>query len=250
MTKVKFFFCFSHNKKAQILKPKILKKFKQSSVKKANFIIVCGGDGFMLAMIKKYYSYNKPFFGINCGNFGYLLNDIKSFNLNHEIKKTKKNFINPLIANIKTFKKKNKNMLAINEFSFLRQSKQTCCIQVKKNNKVLLKKLIGDGLIISTPIGSTAYNYSAGGPILNINSKKLSVIPVNPFQSNFRKGKVFSNSTKFLVNNLRKNRPVSISGDNNEVRNLKIANIRYEKKIKICILLKKKKKFLKKIKLN
>ena len=202
----------------------------------------------MLAMIKKYYSYNKPFFGVNCGNFGYLLNDIKSFNLNHEIKKTKKNFINPLIANIKTFKKKNKNMLAINEFSFLRQSKQTCCIQVKKNNKVLLKKLIGDGLIISTPIGSTAYNYLPEAQFW-ILIKKLSVIPVNPFQSNFRKGKVFSNSTKFLVNNLRKNRPVSISGDNNEVRNLKIANIRYKKNKNLHII-KKKEKFLKKIKLN
>lgn len=250
MTKVKYFFCFSQNKKAQILKSKILRKYKQSNVRKANFIIVCGGDGFMLAMIKKYYSHKKPFFGINCGNFGYLLNDLKSLNLNHEIKKSKKNFINPLIANIKTYKKQNKHMLAINEFSFLRQSKQTCCIQVKKNNKILLNRLIGDGLIISTPIGSTAYNYSAGGPILNINSKKLSVIPVNPFQSNFRKGKVFFNNTKFSIINLRKNRPVSISGDNNEVRNLKIANIKYEKKIKICILLKKKKKFLKRIKLN
>ena len=102
-------------------------------------------------------------------------------------------------------------MLAINEFSFLRQSKKTSFIYDKKNNKILLNRLIGDGLIISTPIGSTAYNYSAGGPILNINSKKLSVIPVNPFQSNFRKGKVFFNNTKFVNNS--ENRPVSISGD-------------------------------------
>lgn len=245
MKKYNFHFCFSKNKKAQILKTKILKKYKNYNIKYSDIIIVLGGDGFMLSSIRKYYKYKKPFFGVNCGNYGFLLNKFNSYNFEKEVLKSNKVTIHPLIASIKTDNIINnrKKLIAINEFSFLRQTKQTSCLSIKKNNQLLIKKLIGDGLIISTPIGSTAYNYSAGGKILKLNSKKLSVVPVNPFRSPFRGSKIFKDNSVFIIKNIRPTRPISISADNLEVRNLLRARIELNNKIKIFIYFKSKNKF-------
>lgn len=244
MKKYNFHFCFAKNQKAQSLKIKILKKYKNFDIKQSDIIIVLGGDGFMLSSIRRYYKYQKPFFGINCGNYGFLLNKLNSLNLEYEILKSYKVTIYPLTANIITDNKSNKKkLIAINEFSFLRQTKQTSCLSIKKNNKILIKKLIGDGLIISTPIGSTAYNYSAGGKILKLNSRLLSVVPVNPFRSPFRGSKIFKDNSRFFIKNIRPMRPISISADNLEVRNLLSAKIELNKNIKIFIYFKNKKKF-------
>lgn len=245
----KFFFYFSRVKKAQVLKKKILKKYKQHNIKNANLIVVFGGDGFMLHTIQKFYKYKKPFFGINCGNFGFLLNEFNSLNLEKEIKKTKIQLIHPLKADIKNAFGK-KRLIAINEFSFLRQTKQTSNLKIFANNKIFLKNLIGDGLIISTPIGSTGYNFSAGGPLLKINSNKISLMPLNPFRSKYRKGKIFNDKSIFRITNKRSDRPISITGDNKEIRNLSYAKIYCEKKINILLMLNKNRNFLKKINSN
>lgn len=227
-----------------MFKFKVLKKYKNYQINKSDIIVVFGGDGFMLSVIRKYFRYKKPFYGINFGNYGFLLNKYKDLNIEKQIKESIKIIINPLEGNITTTKKNNKKKLfAVNEFSFLRQTKQTSCLNIKINNKSLSEKLIGDGLIISTPIGSTAYNYSAGGQIIKINSNKLSIVPVNPFRSKFRQPKIINNNSQVLVNNLRLERPVSISADNYEVRNLLSANIFLNKNIKIYLLFNNKKKF-------
>ena len=154
-----FFFTFDKTKKAKILRKKFLKKYNQTSLKKADVIIVGGGDGFMLNTLKKFVKYKKPFFGINCGTFGFLMNKNKDIDLDKRIDFSKKIILKPLEINVKK-NNNSKKLLAINELSLFRQSKQTSSLQIKLNRKILLKKLIGDGLIISTPAGSTAYNLS------------------------------------------------------------------------------------------
>ena len=244
----KFFFTFDKTKKAQILKKKFLKKYDNYSLNHAQVIIVGGGDGFMLHTLKKLVKYKKPFFGINCGTFGFLMNDYKNINLTKRIKSSKKTILNPLEINIK---KKNitKKLLAINELSLLRQSRQTASIQVKLNNKVLLKKLTGDGLIVSTPAGSTAYNLSVNGPILSLESKKLAITPISPFRPRRWKGKTVSNSKIIDIINLNiKKRPIAAVADNVEIRDIKKVTIKKSKTIRFTLLYDKNKSLDKRIK--
>lgn len=244
---MKLHFAISRNSKAQFLKKKINKLYKNYSPKKSDAIVVCGGDGFMLLTLQKFYKLKKPFYGINCGNLGYLLNSFKIFNILDAIKQSNKIILNPL--EVLTFSKKGKikKFIAVNEVSLLRQSKQTCSVNIKVNNKILLRKLVGDGIILSTPIGSTGYNSSAGGPKLNLNSSKLVLAPVSPFYPKNWKGKIINNNSKVEITNTKISRPISLVADNTESRNLKKTFIFLNKKIKIELLFDPTNNFKKKI---
>ena len=140
-----------------------------------------------------------------------------------QTKKTKMFSINSLVAKVQRYKKKkNITMLAINEVSLLRQSRQTAILKLKVNKKNLIKKLISDGVLVSTPAGSTAYNLSVHGPILSLNSKKLGITPISPFRPRRWKGKIISDKSKVIIENLNpQKRPVSVVADNHEIRNIK-----------------------------
>jgi len=247
----KFFFTFDKSKKAQYLKKKFLKKYKNYSIKNSQAVIVCGGDGFMLSNIKKYYKFQKPFYGINCGSIGFLLNNFKDINIKKRIKNSKINIINPLKIIVKSLKK-TKILIAINEISLLRQSKQTAIISLKINKKNLIKKLIGDGILVCTPAGSTAYNLSVNGPILSLNSGKLCITPISPFRPRRWPGKIISNTNKIEIYNLDFNnkRPLAAVADNIEIRNVKSLSIQMDKKIKIKVLFDKNRNLTKKITLE
>ena len=118
--------------------------------------------------------------------------------------------------------KKTKKSLAINEVSILRQSRQAANLSIKNNSKYIIKNLVSDGVLISTPAGSTAYNLSVHGPILNLNSKKISIAPISAFRPRRWAGKIISDKSKVIITNLDpKKRPVSAVADNIEVRNIK-----------------------------
>ena len=144
-----------------------------------------------------------------------------------------------------------KKSIAINEVSILRQSRQAASISINTGSKQLIKKLIADGVLVSTPAGSTAYNLSVHGPILNLNSKKLSISPISPFRPRRWKGKVISEKTKIIIKNLNpKKRPVSAVADNVEVRNAKLIYITTNKKISFTLLYDKNSNIEKKIKIE
>ena len=124
----KFSFVFDKSNKARYLKKIILKKYKNFSIKKSDVIVVAGGDGFMLKTIKKLYEYKKPFYGINCGSVGFLLNKFTSQRIIERINKAKPTMIYPLQIKAISKKKRLILLLAINELSILRQSKQASLI--------------------------------------------------------------------------------------------------------------------------
>ena len=133
----------------------------------------------------------------------------------------------------------------------LRQSRQTAFLQLNVNKKNLIKKLRGDGVLVSTPAGSTAYNLSIHGPILSLNSKKLAITPISPFRPRRWKGKVVSDKTKIFITNLdSKKRPIAAVADNNEIRNVTKVSIVANKKIKFKLLFNSKESLFKKIKLE
>ena len=135
-----------------------LKKLKISNLNKADIIIVLGGDGFMLQTLKKFYKFNKPFYGINTGDYGFLMNKFSKESLVKNLSNVDLIKISPIQMIVKNKKGKLKKSIAINEVSILRQSRQAASLSVSNGSKIIIKKLRGDGLLVSTPAGSTAYN--------------------------------------------------------------------------------------------
>ena len=247
----KIHFVIDSTNRAKSFGKKIFNKYKNYPPKKSDVIVVLGGDGFMLQTLKKYQQYNKPFYGMNRGTFGFLMNKFKLQNIIKSISRSKLVSISPLEARITTKKNKILSAIAINEVSLLRQSRQTSSLQILSGKKIIIKKLISDGVIISTPAGSTAYNLSVHGPILSINSKKLAVTPISPFRPRRWKGKILSSSTLIKIINLNtKKRPVSVVADNFEVRNIKSVKIKINNSIKFKLLYDKNYSLTKKIKLE
>ena len=238
----KFNFVFDKSKKALSLKKIIFKRYNNSSIKNSDAIIVGGGDGYMLKTIKRLYKFNKPFYGINCGSVGFLLNKYDTKKISEKINKAKITIINPLqVLTINKLKKRS-SLLAINELSLFRQSKQI-------NNKTLIKKLIGDGILFSTPAGSTAYNMSVNGPILSLNSKKIAITPISPFRPRRWKGKIISDRKSIYILNLDpKKRPIAAVADNNEIRNIVKVKVSINKAIKFKLLFNSSESLYKKIK--
>ena len=229
----------------------ILKRYRNYSPNQSNVIVVIGGDGFMLETLKKYRKYNKPFYGMNKGTFGFLMNKFKTKNIKKIIAKAKPVSISALEMHTITKDNIKKSAIAINEVSLLRQSRQAASLRISNGKKILIKKLIGDGVLVSTPAGSTAYNLSVHGPILSLNSKKLAITPISAFRPRRWKGKIVSSSSLIKVKNLNnKKRPVSVVADNVEVRNISSVKIKVNKHIKFKLLYDSNNSLTKKIKLE
>ncbi len=247
----KFTIVFDKTKKSIRIKNILLKKITITSPKKSDVIIVLGGDGFMLKTLKKYYRLNKKFYGINTGNYGFLMNKFSPSNFINKLLKARMISISPLEMKVNTKKNIKKTFLAINEVSVLRQSRQAAFLSVMNDKKTIIKSLVADGLLVSTPAGSTAYNLSVHGPILSLNSKKLSISPISPFRPRRWKGKVVNELSKIIIKNLNpRKRPISAVADNIEVRNAKSIFIKTNKKIKFNLLYDQNRSLQKKIKIE
>ena len=247
----KFHFIFDKTKKNIKLKKIFLNKYKNFTPKNCDVFIVFGGDGFMLHTLKKYQKYKKSFYGMNTGTFGFLMNKYKANNLYKNISRAKLVKISPLQMNVITKTGKVFSNIAINEISLLRQTRQTASLEIKNKNKILIKKLICDGVLVSTPAGSTAYNLSVRGPILSLNSKKLAVTPISPFRPRRWKGKIVGSKTLIKIKNLNvQKRSVSVVADNIEVRNIRNVKIKVNNTIKFKLLYDKGNSLIKKIKLE
>ena len=248
---LKPYIIFDNNSSSNKIQKYLDNNFENYSLIKSNFIIVIGGDGFMLQTLKKLYKYKKPFYGINSGNYGFLMNKfssesiIKNLNISNSIK------IYPLQMTVINKNNQTKKSIAINEVSILRQSKQASSISITANKKNIIKNLISDGVLVSTPAGSTAYNLSVHGPILNLDSRKLAVTPISPFRPRRWKGMIVSDKSKILIKNLDTDkRPISAVADNFEVRNVKTIKIQANKKISFELLYNKNNSLHKKIKIE
>ena len=238
------------NLKSLKLKNLVSKEVKNFQNQFSNIAIVIGGDGFMLQTLKKSRNIKKSFYGINSGNYGFLMNKFSEKNLIRFILKSKSINISPLEMTANIGIKKIKS-LAINEVSILRQSRQAANLSIKNNSKNVIKKLVSDGVLVSTPAGSTAYNLSVHGPILNLNSNKISIAPISAFRPRRWVGKIVSDKSKVFIKNLDpKKRPVSAVADNFEVRNIKSVTVRVQNKIKFNLLYDKNSSLHKKIKLE
>ena len=242
--------CYKGDRSLKI-KTALIKILKKNNFKYPNLSIVIGGDGFMLQTLKKNKNSKNFFYGINSGNYGFLMNKFNPKNLIKNLSKAKMITISPLEMTVRNNKKQVKKYLAINEVSILRQSRQAASLSVSYGSKIVIRKLISDGVLVSTPAGSTAYNLSVHGPILSLNSKKLTIVPISPFRPRRWRGKIVNDKSKINIKNLNSTkRPISAVADNLEVRNAKNIIIRSNKKIKFNLLYDQNRSLQKKLKLS
>ena len=239
------------NKKSLSIKKILLAKIQSSNFQKNNLIIVIGGDGFMLQTLKKNKNSKKQFYGINSGNYGFLMNKFSSNNIIKNLSKANIVSISPLEMKVKNKNNQIKKSIAINEVSVLRQSRQAASLSIKQGSRLIIKKLVSDGVLVSTPAGSTAYNLSVHGPILSLHSKKLSISPISAFRPRRWKGKIVNDKSTIVITNLNPSkRPISAVADNSEVRNAKSITIKTNNRIKFSLLYDKNRSLQKKIKIE
>ncbi len=239
------------NKKSLKIKSDLVKILDKEKIKRSNVVIVIGGDGFMLQILKKNRNSKKFFYGVNSGNYGFLMNKFSLKKIINNINRSNMISISPLEMIVKNNKNKIRKNIAINEVSILRQSRQAASLSINYGSKKIIRELVSDGVLVCTPAGSTAYNLSVHGPILSLNSKKLSISPISPFRPRRWKGKIINDKSIVKIKNLNPTkRPISAVADNIEVRNAKVINIKTNKKIKFNLLYDKNRSLQKKIKLE
>lgn len=160
----------------------MVKRYGQADLDEAECLVVLSGDGVVLRAIHDNVERNIPVYGMNRGGIGFLTNLYRRDNLIEHIQKAKTLKLHPLRITGENNNGSVFNAIAVNELYMLRQSHQSAKICVKVNDVVKIKELICDGIIIATAIGSTAYNYSARGPIIPVGTDLLALTPISPFR--------------------------------------------------------------------
>ena len=233
---MKFHFISSNTSEAIKAKEEYIKSYNQNDPELADIIIPIGGDGILLKSLHDFNELNKPFFGINYGSIGFLMNSASNKDLKEVIKNSKSTDLKPLKMTAKDEDNKIYDSIAYNEVSLMRQSHQASKFQIKINETTRMKELICDGVLVSTSAGSTAYNLSAHGSILPLDSKLLALTPISAFRPRRWRGALLSekNIIEIKVINF-KDRKVSVTADNIEFRNIKEVTIQssHDKNCKI-----------------
>lgn len=211
---------------------KLSKKYGCVTASKADVFVVLGGDGFMLQTLHKHIDKNLPFYGMNRGSIGFLMNKYSETDLPERLSDAGKIMLHPLIMDAYATNGRHKTALAFNEVSLLRQSHQTADISISIDGIQRLPDLICDGVLVSTPAGSTAYNFSAHGPILPLTSNVLALTPISPFRPRRWQGAILPRgaTVSFEIRQSEK-RPVSAVADFNELRHVSKVFVREDANI-------------------
>ena len=223
-------FLTSSNNEAIEQKKVLEEHYGTNSLDNADVIVVLGGDGFMLEAIKSHMSQDLPLFGLNYGSIGFLMNSSNQNDLLNRINQSQSIKISPLIMKAMSVSGSIHEAIAINEVSLLRETHQASKIKISVDGNVRLDELICDGVLISTPSGSTAYNLSAHGPILPINADVLALTPISAFRPRRWKGAILNNESnvKFEIIESKK-RPVSAVADSTEFRDISSVEVHQSK---------------------
>jgi len=223
---MKFHFISSNTSEAIKAKEEYIKSYNQTDPDLADIIIPIGGDGILLKSLHDFNELNKPFFGINYGSVGFLMNSTSNKDLNAVVKNSKSTDLKPLKMTAKDEDDKIYDSIAYNEVSLMRQSHQASKFQIKINDTTRMNELICDGVLVSTSAGSTAYNLSAHGSILPLDSKLLALTPISAFRPRRWRGALLSEKNIINIKVINfKDRKVSVTADNIEFRNIKEVTI-------------------------
>ncbi len=190
-------------------------------IEQAQIVVALGGDGFMLETLHRLLGKGTPVFGMNCGSVGFLMNQLADEDLPQRLGRSQAALLHPLRMHAVTATGRVEEALALNEVSLLRQIRQTAKIRISVDGRVRLAELACDGVLVSTPAGSTAYNLSAHGPIVPLSSNILPLTPISAFRPRRWRGALLPSTAEVLFEVLEaEKRPVSAVADSTEVRDV------------------------------
>ena len=211
--------------------------YGDSGVDSADVIVALGGDGLMLQTLHKVMRRNVPVFGMNCGSVGFLMNDYADTGLIERLEAALPTRIAPLSMHVTDVSGAASDALALNEVSLFRTTYQAVKVEIDVDGRTQMEELICDGVLLSTPAGSTAYNLSAHGPILPIDSPLLALTPISPFRPRRWRGAIIPNTAvvTFRTRETDK-RPCSAVADNVEFQNIKEVIVREDRSHQVTLL--------------
>jgi NAD+ kinase len=233
----KIAFVASDTEEALASQVKLAERYGNAPLDQADVIVALGGDGLMLQTMHRHLTSRIPIYGMNRGSVGFLLNDYRENGLLERLENAETTVIHPLRMTAHDMKGAKHEALAINEVSLFRQVYQAAKLRITVDGKVRLGELICDGLLVSTPAGSTAYNLSAHGPILPINAPLLVLTSISPFRPRRWRGALLPNEAKVVIEVLEaEKRPVSAVADNMEFRDVLTVEVKEESGVDIFMM--------------
>lgn len=205
----------------------------------ADAVIALGGDGFLLQLLHRLLEDRRslPAYGMNLGTIGFLMNHWQPEGLLDRLERAKSFSVTPLLTTIETTAGQKFTLPAINEVSLLRETRQAAKIEIVINDRVVLDELICDGILVATPAGSTAYNLSANGPILPLDSALLALTPISPFRPRRWKGAILPDRYRVKLTILESTkRPVSAVADQREIRDIASVEVSLDRNRALTLL--------------
>ena len=234
---MKLAFFASKKPRAQKALEELKSTYGEHKPEDADTLVVLGGDGTMLQAMHTHVDLDAPIFGLNLGTLGFMLNHYTPDNLLERIENANKFDIHPLRMEATDKDGKKHSEVAFNEVSVLRETHNSAKIKIFVNDKERISELVCDGILVSTPVGSTAYNSSAGGPIIPLDANVLPVTPISAFRPRRWPGAVVRNDCEIRFEILKPiERPVSATADSKEVRDVREVTIRESRSIAKTIL--------------
>lgn len=222
---------------AQTARRALIARYGDVEPSESDVIVALGGDGFMLQTLHSTMDIDAPVYGMNCGTIGFLMNEYSEDLLVERLRDAVEEVINPLAMTAECTDGKTHEALAINEVSLLRQGPQAAKLQISVNGRERMAELVCDGALVSTPAGSTAYNYSAHGPILPIDAEVLALTAVAAFRPRRWRGALLPKNAQVRFDILEAGkRPVMADADGRSVRDVVWVEIRSEPAIRHRIL--------------
>lgn len=223
-------FAASNADDAQAALKELSKKYKNVPAEEADVIVALGGDGFVLQMLHATMNSGKLVYGMNRGSVGFLMNEYATDDLIKRIEQAVENSIHPLRMEAEDERGEIRVEHAINEVALFRQSYQTAKLRVQVDGRERLAELMCDGLLLATPAGSTAYNFSAHGPILPLEAPLLALTPISAFRPRRWRGALLPDRVHVEIEVIEpKKRPVNAVADNKEVKSVRRVKVEQAK---------------------
>ena len=230
-------FCAAPTALATEARARLVARFGDCPLENASVVVPLGGDGFMLETIHRVLPLRLPVYGMNCGSVGFLMNTFNEDDLPERLTHAQEAVLYPLRMQATNDKGQEREALAFNEVSLLRQLRQTSKIRVTVDGRVRLPELMCDGIIISTPAGSTAYNLSAHGTIVPLSANLLPLTPISAFRPRRWRGALLPSTAQVLFQVLEADkRPTAAVADFTEVRDVITVQVREDRSISITVL--------------
>jgi NAD+ kinase len=212
-------------------------KYQAVPPDEADVIVALGGDGFMLETLHQFIGLDVPIYGMNRGSIGFLLNEYNEDQLDQRIEKAVKITLHPLRMSVETVSGQKFEALAINEVSLHRDSRQAASIGIDIDGIERMQELVCDGVILSTPAGSTAYNLSAHGPIVPIGASLLAMTPISAFRPRRWRGALLPATAEVTFRTLdTEKRPISATADFTEIKHVKRVSVRQDDSVDMNLL--------------